>query len=196
MKRILLALAGMVAAVGALAQATGGTIVFKTYYSATDYLKMQIKFPDGTIKNASTAEGWKVALLGNPLAQTTGKNVGTGATGPVLGDLSTAGLNTATVTWALDGYAQGQTFPFAVGLFYAGSGATTWDNATLKGSYPTTAGQFIPVVVGGDNVSPPVPAGKLTFGGAQTYVLTVPEPSVIALGVLGVGAFFLMRRRS
>jgi len=72
-----------------------------------------------------------------------------------------------------------------------GGTITAWDTAVQRGN--VAVGESLPFVVsdqlGGGVVLPP------TLVGLQSFQLTVPEPSVIALGVLGAGCMFLLRRR-
>ena len=72
-----------------------------------------------------------------------------------------------------------------------GGTVTSWDAAVQRGN--VAIGQSDPFVVpyqlGGGTVLPP------TLQGLQSFQCPVPEPSVIALGVLGAGCFLLLRRR-
>jgi len=70
--------------------------------------------------------------------------------------------------------------------------AQTWADVLAN---PSVARGFSPVItlpyqLGAGSVGPPNPVGLESF---QLFI--VPEPSVIALGVLGAGCLFLLRRR-
>jgi hypothetical protein len=69
----------------------------------------------------------------------------------------------------------------------------TWDQALTSGTALGSSDLFtVPFSLGG-TLSPPNTPPNLQ--GLQSFQLTVPEPSVIALGVLGAGCLFLLRRR-
>jgi len=141
------------------------------------------------------------------------------ATAPTTADFTERGvvLNPATTTFALAGQFIGGTrttpattppggiawfqvraWEVAFGQTYAEAAA----NPNVIGGHNALIGQAIPVHVSlGDGalVSP----GSLVapgVGGAPGlkgfYLVPVPEPSVIGLGLLGVGALFFLRRRN
>jgi len=70
----------------------------------------------------------------------------------------------------------------------------TWDQAiTTAGVAFGSSDLFtVPFSLGGTAVPPNPP---VNLQGLQSFQLTVPEPSVIALGVLGAGCLFMLRRR-
>lgn len=53
----------------------------------------------------------------------------------------------------------------------------------------------ITVLTGNPGGTPATTQGQLTASGLQGFAVDVPEPSVIALGVIGAGALLLLRRR-
>lgn len=187
MNKTLLVLASLAAAGVAMA-ADGGTLTFKSYLAAANNMKAVSS--EGT---TISSPDWMLQLLdasGSPVMGT--KVGGAGALEPVKASFNgTTGYVTSGGDWALQGFNQGQAYDFALGAYYAmGPGATDYASATLKGASP-----MFRVTLGGADLTPPGPAGSFAFGGAQTFTVTVPEPSVLALGLLGMGAF-LIRRRS
>jgi len=88
-------------------------------------------------------------------------------------------------TRTLTGFAPGTTLTLQVRAWDMRTGAT-WDAAGIRGE--STAFQYtIPL----DPLSPP---GAYFIEGMRGFSL-VPEPSVIGLGLIGVGALFMLRRR-
>lgn len=95
--------------------------------------------------------------------------------------------------------------PGGVGWFQVRAWETaygsTWEQAVsapAQGGRLALAGtsNIIKVTLGNPTTVPPGTAGSLTGSGLLSfYVVPVPEPSVIGLGLLGVGAFVLLRRR-
>jgi hypothetical protein len=89
-------------------------------------------------------------------------------------------------TRTLTGLTPGQTITLQVRAWDNTTGAT-YDSALRRG-ISTTFTYMIPAT------SPPPPASAFFMEGLRGFAL-VPEPSVIGLGLLGVGALFLLRRR-
>lgn len=188
MKKILLAMASVFAAVGVMAQATstGGLITFKTYLGSANNLKVLLS--DGT---AIKSPDWKVQLLqtGSMTPLMGVKVGGSGAVEPVVASFNgTTGYVTSGGDWALQGLAQGQDYAFSIGVYYDPNNQG-FAAATLYG-----INSIGTVSLGGNDLVPAKTAGAPAFGGAQTFTVAVPEPSVLALGVLGLGAFLLRRR--
>lgn len=173
-------------AAGAAMAADGGTITFKTYFSASNNMKAVLS----PAAEVSTAAGWYLTLLDKDLNQVMGTKVGATAVTPVVANFNGAsGFVTSGGDWALKGFDQGKAYDFAVAAYQDLSNAgfsknTYWGASSMQN-----------VMLGGPDLVPPGPAGPFAFGGAQSFVVTVPEPSVLALGLLGMGAF-LIRRRS
>ena len=183
MKKSLLALASLVVAGVAMA-ADGGTLTFNTYYSASN--NMKVVADDG--QEISQANGWYLTLLNATGAQVMGtKGSSLGALVPVVVNFTaTSGFAAAGGDWSLSGFEQGSKYNFMVAAYKGADYAT----AQFKGNL----GPF-EATLGGGQLVPPGPAGKLAYGGTPVLTVVIPEPSVLALGLLGMGAF-LIRRRS
>lgn len=186
MKRTLLVLAGLMAAGVAMA-ADGGTVTFKTYNSAANNLKTVLSSGE-----ALTADWWVglVDASGNLLQGTKGTTLG--ALEPVIAgfNLTTpaaAGFMTAGGDWSVAGINQGAGANVGFVVFMS----PTKDFAT--GAFKTYSSLYS-LTFGGNDVQPPATAGKFDFAGAQVLTVTIPEPSVLALGLLGLGAFLIRRR--
>lgn len=204
MKRILLALASVCVAVGVMAQgtATSGLVTMKTKAAGVD-AKVTLVDRNGNPYTPATpwapttpgGEGWYVELwLANGTSALTGIRNGTGASQIVREEFSasTGYVGGGTRDWALDGVTQGAASAFKLVAYYSPTGAETW--STLQNN-PLSVGAFsqaFTITPGGNQLSPPqVPAGLTT---AAAWTVAVPEPSILALGVLGMGAFLLRRR--
>jgi len=207
MKKILLALVSVIAAVGTLAQSnTKGLITFKTLSGTTVNAKVSLLDRDGNAYDPGVpwangsgpagSAGWYAQLLYSstqdgsyaPLMGTK-----TGAAGPVVEPFVAKSGYVNGGDWALDGVAQGQAGWFKVGAFYSADPSTYgWAQASADPLGVYGASAAISAIPGGNDLTPPAVAAKLA--GLQAWSVAVPEPSVLALGVLGLGAFLLRRR--
>jgi PEP-CTERM motif len=78
------------------------------------------------------------------------------------------------------------------------SRATGWDDVLKHDDYARgNSAEITNYTVGGDNNGVPVLQRSLIDSGLQSFALytVVPEPSMIALGALGLGALLLRRRK-
>jgi len=75
----------------------------------------------------------------------------------------------------------------------AWTGAATWDAATIRGE----SAKWTQATGAWDNSSspPPVPSGPVLALPGSFEIKSVPEPSTIALGVLGAAALLIRRRK-
>lgn len=104
---------------------------------------------------------------------------GTGTTSP--------GTWSGGATRTLTGYTAGMTATMVIRAWDTGpNGTATWDTAAIRGqSDPFT--YTVP--------QPGSPANQFLMDNLRAFTVIVPEPSVIGLGVIGVGALLLLRRR-
>jgi len=184
MKKTLLVLASLMVA-GVVMAADGGLFTFKSYLSGSNNMKVV-----GTCGETIASPTWYMALCD------ANGNVFQGTQGGALGELvpvvasfnGTTGYVTSGGDWSVKGIDQGATASVKFGVFQnaAGNnpaGATYWNYSDP-----------LSIAFGGNALSPPVVAGKADFGGAKVLNVCVPEPSVLALGLLGLGAFLIRRR--
>jgi hypothetical protein len=217
MKKILLFSLSLVVAVGAFAQGTinfnnaaGAGLVARIYDVSPEAPTTQIRgnaangVPAGTTVYTGAplqgtgyvAELWGIVGGGaaesslERLASSTFRT-GTGA-GVLFGNLSVMVPNTPA--FANGGAAGGYIGTFQLRAWNAGLAgpAATW--ASVMNS-PIPHGTSVLVTSGqlGGTGNPPVTTPNLV--GLTSFNLTVPEPSAIALGVLGLGTLMFLRRR-
>ena len=89
--------------------------------------------------------------------------------------------------------------PGGFGLFQVRAWETAssldYMDALLRGVGFIGQSAILRVDTGDPTTVPPGTPTPLTSAGLQSFVIIVPEPSVIALGLAGVGALLLLRRR-
>lgn len=188
MKKILLALATVVVSTGAMAQ---GTFTFGSYQGST--ANFLFKAVDGTTSLA----GWYATLL--PAGATAATDALQGGPPPLGGapvPISQAldwrptqgwARISPAADWAIAGMAGGSVQTFAVGISQG-----PWATGGNKQVFNIPGS----VTLGDPSSAPPAPPGSWALTGSTTYQVVVPEPSVIALGVLGGLGVFMLRRRS
>lgn len=137
-------------------------------------------------------------LPDSPTAPTSGEFDGVPAlrtTGFTAAGIYVGGTLTAPTTPSgAPGWFQVRAWEAAFGSSYAEAAS----NPNQIGGRLALVGQsnILRVDTGDPTTVPPGTAGTLTGNGIQGFILTpVPEPSVIGLGVLGIGALLLLRRR-
>jgi len=180
MKKLIPFLVLLAGATVAMAQGTVNFANSVTFATTADRL---VRNPDGTPATGSlttdpptlVAQLWYGANAGSLTAHTAAPaRFRPGSTGLWLGGPRT-----------LTGFAPGTTLTLEVRAWDMRTGAT-WDVAGIHGeSGPFT--YTIPL----DPLSPPA---AYFMEGMRGFTL-VPEPSVIGLGLIGIGALFMLRRR-
>jgi len=145
--------------------------------------------------------GYTFALFAGPAGTAEGalQLVTTTTFRTATGNVSPAGLIN-TVTVPINGVAPGATAALQVRVWDNRTGAIgTWaaalaDNSVARGQ----SAVFASAPLGGiaDPNSPPITPPQMTGWTSFNVHTQVPEPSVIALGALGLGALLLRRRKS
>jgi len=172
MKKLIVLAACLGTAVMALGQ---GAVNFNTKVSSAD---INAPVDDGLGNLLSGDDGWQAQLLysdteggammpvGSPVAFRTGN-----AVGYVSGGSVDFGLPIGTDVWVQ---------------------MVAWNQSAgeyMPGALNTGASNIIPVTLDGPPGTPP------NLVGIQGFSLIVPEPSTMALGLLGAAALMLRRRR-
>jgi len=180
MKKLIPFLVLLAGATIAMAQGTVNFANSVTFATTADRL---VRNPDGTPATGSlttdpatlVAQLYYGANAGSLTAHTaTPARFRPGSTGLWLGGART-----------LTGFAPGTTLTLEVRAWDMRTGAT-WETAAIRGNSGTFT-YTIPL----DPLSPPA---AYFMEGMRGFTL-VPEPSVIGLGLIGVGALFMLRRR-
>jgi len=180
MKKILLLAASMMIAVGAYAQ---GTVNFAT--AATGVNAPARDTTGGAPGALATGAAYSAMLYVGPAGTAASALTTNGVSGGVA-SFGTAGLagyvtgGTRTIT----GFAGGTTVTLQVRAWATGTG-NSWETASTRGESVTVQA----TLASGVN-QPPNLVGLQAFS-----INPVPEPSSIALGLLGLGALALIRRR-
>lgn len=178
MKKLLLVAACIVASVGALAQ---GTILFNNVAAGT--VAGKITDADGTglagtaflAQLYAGADATSLAPVGTAVTFRTGAAAGF--------------VNASTV--AIPGVASGVVASFLQVRAWDATGGATYDAAVSSGKHFGSSAIFASDgPLGGGGSPPATPAGLKNFKGFSL----IPEPSTIALGVLGAAALLLRRR--
>lgn len=201
MKRTILALASLVAVTGALAQ---GTIVFKSKSGTAINAPVTLTDRNGVnlgqmASGSATAggAGYYAELLAGTSATGSftpvmGTKVGTSVEALVRGPFLSNGTGFFSLgDWTLKGISADGTSWFKVAAYYATDGTQTYAGLSQNIDNIVGTSAAFELKPGGGG-TPPAPAAVLA--GLQAWNVAVPEPSVLALGVLGLGALLLRRR--
>jgi len=173
MKKLLVAIAAVLVTAASYGQ---GQINFNNRVAAAN-ISAPVTLPGGA--GAGTEAGMKTQLF----------LVGAGGTKTAVGDVGTFRATPAAAT----GFMSQSVTVIVPGIDVGGSATVVmraWNGATYEGSLIYGESAPVTVTLGGGTG---VPADLV---GLQGFVLTVvPEPSTIALGVLGAAALLLRRRK-
>ena len=182
MKKVLLTLAAVAVSVSVMAQ---GTVNFQNIGGAP------VTYEDGGAPIGATAsDGIITALYWAPAGTTDdGAMEQIGAAANFLGNgFFLGGTRTAPVT------PPGASAAFQVRAWDSNTGAT-YEEALASGLTQAGKSAIFESATGNPEAIPPGLPVNLAQAIPAFTVATVPEPSAIALGMLGVGALFLVRRR-
>jgi len=191
MKKTLITAAALIAAVNIYAQ---GTVTFANASASAVSNSL-------TLARISAGTAFRVALYYLPdsaAAPTTAEfdnalvlmpDVGFAAPGVYAG-----GTRSAPTSGGGAGWFQIRAWEVAFGATYADAVR----NSQPQGGRLALVGtsNILKVNLGNPTITPPSPAGTLIGAGIQGfYLVPVPEPSTIGLGLLGIGALLALRRR-
>lgn len=173
MKKLLIGLTSLVLATGAFAQ---GKVSFSNAPTAPV-----------TVNGFTADSSFSVELLSGASVLATTK-------------VLAAGFFQAPGEVTIDGIASGSPADLTVRVFKTDLGS--WDAAvaasTVDGSNVAFKSDFSINLGGGG--TPPTPApglgAAIAAAGGFSEVVVIPEPGVLALGLVGAGAFFMRRRRA
>jgi len=166
-----------------------GTIFFANRLSSS--LFAPVYMPDGTtpVSGAGFSAqlyadiGGSFTAIGSPLAFRTGAGAG-----------SWAGIDTT-----VNGIAPGASGTFQVRVWDNNGGAfTSFASALAAGRLTGISGNITSLPLGGGSppaTSPNIVGNPTAINNLQPFSMQVPEPSTIALGLLGAAALLLRRRK-
>lgn len=199
---------------GAFVAHSQGTVSFANYGSGSgSYVYVTLKSTGASLGGTGTAttgtpasdvgngSDWTVALYGAAGSGATSvAQLDTAGGTPVVGTLETGGLDSTAGTWLSTLVAvvpgttgNGSAATVQVYAWYNDGGTiTSYGAATTRG---TSA--LADVTTGGPNTTGPAStAAYLPAAGLGNFTVSgVPEPSTVALGVMGASAFLLRLRR-
>lgn len=184
MKKLILGSLCTLAAVSALAQ---GTINFNNYVGAGATVNALVSGPSGLLGNTFYGQ----LYAGATEASLSPIGVAVKFTTSVATSLPTGKINGGAVT--ATGLAGGTKAFVQLRAWDVASG-TSYDAAAGSAAGFVGKSGVISITLGDPNAAPPTTPADL-LGLAAFSVAQVPEPSTMALGLLGLGALMLRRRQ-
>ena len=197
MKKLLLTAAAVLATLNMYAQGTAQGIVNFATVGVTDDRRIWVNTTGNVMEGSKAAAGYVVALYWGPAGSVT--DAGFTQIGP-----AALFLTTATTSGTFNGGGRTITYPGTVGgavlslqaRAWNTAGGATWEEALLNPQGQVGKGRPFDM----DTKDPAIPTEQPpTVGqnaGWNGFAITpVPEPSAIALGLLGVGTLLMLRRR-
>jgi hypothetical protein len=185
MKKLLLLACSMLAAVGVYAQ---GTVNFANGAAGVN-APINVDVPGGSPAPVSTANGpWLAMLYAGPAGTLEGALTSTIVSGSPSALGTTPGYvlgGARTIT----GIPSGTAAVLQIRAWRSDLGGTYEAALAAQGGNYVGRSAPITVTLGGG----PTPTPNMT--GLASFVIPVPEPSSIALGLLGLGAIALIRRK-
>jgi len=206
---------------GAFVAHSQGTVSFANYLVLSPYITVSLGSTalggtashTHTIADTGNGNDWTVELYGNAGANDAASTLtpaivdGSGSPGtPVTASLETGGSDSTPGTWVSSAVGDipgttlsGQAATVQVYAWYNDNGTITSYAAAKAAGVPSGFSATGNVTTGGPAASgPPLTAASLPALGNITLtgtINTVPEPSTIALGVMGASAFLLRLRK-
>lgn len=175
MKKLVIAVASLMVAVGAYGQ---GQFFFSNRDTASG-INARFVLPTDAAGTSSVGTDYTVTLLGGPKGTATGSLIAL--------DQGSATTMRGAAGTATAGYVTPVTFTVS----NVAIGASADILVKVNGPGGTFSQVFNVPALGGGTATPPT----LPMGSAALTLTPVPEPTVLALGALGLGALLAIRRR-
>lgn len=172
MKKLIIAVAALMVSIAAYGQ---GQFVFNNRVPPDIDAKINLSTDTGTTSSLA-GTGYTVQLLGGPSGTAVASLTAFATTDFRSG--AAAGYVNA-ITPSVPGVADGKNADILLRVFQGGVGGTKLGDL---GPFTVTVHEA------------PTPPGNLPMG-TTPLVITVPEPTTLALGVIGLGALLAIRRR-
>lgn len=194
MKKLLLIATCMLASLAAYAQ---GTVTFSNFglpavkFGTTADVPVALQGTSVPIGTAASPSDFRAALYWLNPSTSAFEQIGAAASiAPLAGVFSAGTRTTGTAT------AGGTTAQFQVRVWSNGTTLSTWEAAAASGDPSVYVGDSATFSngTGNPNSVPPGAAVALSGFPGVSNVRPVPEPSIVALGLLGAAALLIRRR--